>query len=44
MKSITTSLAVIAVLCVDAAPLSHAADQPFLGKWKLDPSHSRLTR
>src|SRR5438045_7140294 len=42
MKSITISLATIAVLCVGAAPLSRAADQPFIGKWKLNHSKSKL--
>ncbi len=42
MKSTTISLAIIAVLCVGAAPLSHAADQPFIGKWKLNLSKSKL--
>jgi len=42
MKSTTISLATIAVLCVGAAPLSRAADQPFIGKWKLNLSKSKL--
>ena len=42
MKSTTISLASIAVLCVAAAPLSGAADQPFIGKWKLNLSKSKL--
>src|ERR1700739_3312895 len=42
MKSATISLAIIAVLCVGAAPLSRAADQPFIGKWKLNLSKSKL--
>src|ERR1700751_4158963 len=42
MKSTTISLATIAVLCVGAAPLSRAADQPFVGKWKLNLSKSKL--
>src|SRR5438552_17313708 len=42
MKSTTISLAIIAVLCVGAAPLSRAADQPFIGKWKLNLSKSKL--
>jgi hypothetical protein len=42
MKSITISLTSIAVLCVGVAPLSRAADQPFIGKWKLDLSKSKL--
>jgi hypothetical protein len=42
MKSPTISLATIAVLCVGAAPLSRAADQPFIGKWKLNLSKSKL--
>src|SRR5437016_12932604 len=42
MQSTTISLAIIAVLCVGAAPLSHAADQPFIGKWKLNLSKSKL--
>ena len=42
MKSITISLTSIAVLCVGAAPLSRAADQPFIGKWKLNLSKSKL--
>ena len=42
MKSTTISLATIAVLCAGAAPLSRAADQPFIGKWKLNLSKSKL--
>ena len=42
MKSTTISLATIAVLCVGAAPLSRAADEPFIGKWKLNLSKSKL--
>src|SRR4029077_18916653 len=42
MKSTTISIAIIAVLCVGAAPLSRAADQPFIGKWKLNLSKSKL--
>ena len=42
MKSTTISLATIAVLCVGIAPLSRAADQPFIGKWKLNLSKSKL--
>ena len=42
MKSITISLTSIAVLCVGLAPLSRAADQPFIGKWKLNLSKSKL--
>ena len=42
MKSPTVSLAIIAVLCVSAAPLSRSADQPFIGKWKLNLSKSKL--
>ncbi len=43
MKPTTTiSLAIIAVLCLGAAPLSRAADQPFIGKWKLNLSKSKL--
>src|SRR5947207_641781 len=42
MKSTTISLAIIAVLCVAATPLSSAADQPFIGKWKLNLSKSKL--
>ena len=42
MKSITISLATIAVLCVGVAPLSSGADQPFIGKWKLNLSKSKL--
>src|ERR1700741_3047555 len=42
MKSTTISLAIIAVLCVGAVPLSRAADQPFIGKWKLNLSKSKL--
>src|SRR4029077_9458608 len=42
MKSTAISLAIIAVLCVGAAPLSRAADQPFIGKWKLNLSKSKL--
>jgi len=42
MKSITISLTSIAVLCVGVAQLSHAADQPFIGKWKLNLSKSKL--
>src|SRR5205823_2712046 len=42
MKSTTISLATIAVLCVGAGPLSRAADQPFIGKWKLNLSKSKL--
>ena len=43
MKSTAISLATIAVLCVGAAPLSRAADQPFIGKWKLNLSKSKLS-
>src|SRR5436190_19833197 len=42
MKSTTISLATIAVLCIGAAPLSRAADQPFIGKWKPNRSKSKL--
>jgi hypothetical protein len=42
MKSTTILLATIAVLCVGAAPLSRAADEPFIGKWKLNLSKSKL--
>jgi hypothetical protein len=42
MKSTTISLAIIAVLCVGVAPLSRAADQPFIGKWKLNLAKSKL--
>lgn len=42
MKSTSISLATIAVLCVGAAPLSRAVDQPFIGKWKLNLSKSKL--
>src|SRR5580765_5574379 len=42
MKSTTISLVTIAFLCVGAAPLSSAADQPFIGKWKLNLSKSKL--
>src|SRR6201987_55288 len=42
MKSTTISLATIAVVCIGAAPLSRAADQPFIGKWKLNLSKSKL--
>src|SRR5438045_7228634 len=42
MKSTTISLASIAVLCVGAAPVSRSADQPFIGKWKLNLSKSKL--
>jgi hypothetical protein len=42
MKSTTISLVIIAVLCVGAAPQSRAADQPFIGKWKLNLSKSKL--
>ena len=42
MKSTTISLAIIAVLCVGAASPSRAADQPFIGKWKLNLSKSKL--
>src|SRR5258708_36416765 len=42
MKSTTISLAIISILCVGAAPLSRAADQPFIGKWKLNLSKSKL--
>src|SRR4029077_6525959 len=42
MKSTTISLATIAVLCVGAAPLSRAADESFIGKWKLNLSKSKL--
>jgi hypothetical protein len=42
MKSTTLSLATIALLCIGAAPLSRAGDQPFIGKWKLNLSKSKL--
>src|ERR1700752_1435999 len=42
MKSTTILLAAIAVLCVGAAPLSRAADERFIGKWKLNLSKSKL--
>ena len=42
MKSITISLTSIAVLCVGVAQLSHAADEPLIGKWKLNLSKSKL--
>src|SRR5690242_12084935 len=42
MKPTTISLATIAMLCVGAAPLSRADDQPFIGKWKLNLSKSKL--
>lgn len=42
MKSTTISLATIAILCVGAALLSRADDQPFIGKWKLNLSKSKL--
>jgi hypothetical protein len=42
MKSTTISLAIIAVLCAGSAPLSHAADEPLVGKWKLNLSKSKL--
>ena len=42
MKSTTISLATIAVLCLGTASLSRAADQPFIGKWKLNLSKSKL--
>src|ERR1700731_4074639 len=42
MKSTTISLATIAALCVAAVALSRAADQPFIGKWKLNLSKSKL--
>src|ERR1700752_1876672 len=42
MKSTTISLATIAVLCVGAAPLSRAGDQPFIGKWKLNLAKSKV--
>src|SRR6266576_825660 len=42
MKSTTISLATIAVLCVGAAATSRAADEPFIGKWKLNLSKSKL--
>jgi len=32
----------VMLLCVGAAPLSRAADQPFIGKWKLNLSKSKL--
>jgi hypothetical protein len=42
MKPITILLATIAMVCVGAAPLSRADDQPFIGKWKLNLSKSKL--
>jgi hypothetical protein len=42
MKSTTILLATLAALCVAAAPPSRAGDQPFIGKWKLNLSKSKL--
>lgn len=43
MKSITTSLIIIAVVCLGAAPLLRAADDSFVGKWKFNPEKSQLS-
>jgi hypothetical protein len=43
MKSTTTSLITIAVLCLGAAPLSRAAEDSFVGKWKFNPEKSQLS-
>ena len=43
MKSTTISLTTIAVLCAGIAPLSRAADDSFVGKWKFNPEKSQLS-
>jgi hypothetical protein len=43
MKSNRTLLATIAILCLGVAPMSRAADDSFVGKWKLNPDKSQLS-
>jgi len=42
MKSTTGSLATIVIICAAVASLSRAADESFIGKWKLSLSKSKL--
>src|SRR5215469_13612997 len=42
MKSTTISFTTIAMLSIGIAPLSRAADDSFVGKWKFNPEKSQL--